>query len=120
MGVKLYFFIASSLAKTKAAAPSFIVEAFAAVTVPSFVKTGLRLGILSNLTLLNSSSSSTIVTLPFLSLISTGMISSLNKPSSVALADLLYDSIENSSCSSLEISYSSAVSSAKTPIGCWE
>ena len=38
VGFKLYFFTASSEAKSMAAAPSFNPEAFPAVTVPSFLK----------------------------------------------------------------------------------
>ena len=50
----------SSDIKTKAAAPSFIVEALAAVTVPSFEKAGRSAGIFSNFTLVYSSSSAII------------------------------------------------------------
>jgi hypothetical protein len=42
--------------RSMADAPSLRVEAFAAVTTPSFLKEGLRVGILLMLTLLNSSS----------------------------------------------------------------
>jgi hypothetical protein len=52
------------LIKTRALAPSFKFEALAAVTIPSDLKTGLRLGILSNLTALYSSSSLTMVSVP--------------------------------------------------------
>ena len=47
------------LAKMTALAPSFKVEAFAAVTVPSAVKTARKPGILSSCTFLYSSSSVT-------------------------------------------------------------
>jgi hypothetical protein len=47
----------SLLINTNAAAPSFRVDAFAAVTVPSFLNTGFRVGILSNFTAAGSSSS---------------------------------------------------------------
>jgi len=60
-----------------AAAPSLIDEAFAAVTTPSFSKTGLSDGIFSNFTFPGSSSLSTIIS-SFLLLIVTGIISSLN------------------------------------------
>jgi hypothetical protein len=73
----------SLLINTNAEAPSFNVDAFAAVTVPSFLKTGFKAGILSNLTALYSSSSATTVT-PALPSISTGTISFLNRPFSLA------------------------------------
>ncbi len=70
----------SLLIKTKAAAPSFIVLAFAAVTVPSLLNAGLKPAILSNFTL-NGSSSLSIVILPFLLSITTGTTSFLYLPS---------------------------------------
>ena len=57
-GVKPCFLTASSEAKISIEAPSFRVEALAAVTVPSFLNTGLSVGILSNFTFENSSSCS--------------------------------------------------------------
>ncbi len=57
IGVSPSSFTLSSLASIIHAAPSFIVLAFAAVTVPSFSKTGRSEGIFSNLTFLYSSSS---------------------------------------------------------------
>jgi len=48
-----------------AAPPSLIVEAFAAVTVPSLEKAGLSDGIFSKKTFLNSSSSEKIIGSPF-------------------------------------------------------
>ena len=56
----------SELIKIKADAPSFNVEALAAVIVPSLSKTGRSCGIFSNLTFLYSSSSVTIIAFPFL------------------------------------------------------
>ena len=56
----------SSLIKTNAAAPSLIVEAFAAVTVPSLVNTAFKVGIRSIFTFVNSSSLETIIGSPFL------------------------------------------------------
>ena len=79
----------SLLINTTAAAPSLMVEAFAAVTVPSFVKTGFNPGIFSKFTFLNSSSSAKNVTSPFFPAISTGIISSLNFPAAQAAADRL-------------------------------
>ncbi|MNR10351.1 hypothetical protein D3C85_1265990 [compost metagenome] len=73
-------FALSALIKTKAAAPSFRVEAFAAVTVPSFLKTGFSAGILSNLTAVGSSSVSIKVISPLRSLTSTATISLANFP----------------------------------------
>ena len=46
----------SALINTKAEAPSLMVDALAAVTVPSFLNTALNVGIFSNLTLVYSSS----------------------------------------------------------------
>src|SRR5690606_6191770 len=74
-------------------APSFRVDALAAVTVPSFLKTGFNCGILSKLTELISSSSSTTVTSPLRPVISTGTISFLNLPSLSAFCARLYDSM---------------------------
>ena len=66
--LELSFFI-SSEARTRAEAPSFILDALAAVILPSLSNAGLRFGILSNLALLGSSSCSTRVE-PFLPLTS--------------------------------------------------
>ena len=52
---------ASADISTVAAAPSFNVLAFAAVIVPSFLKTAFKPAILSKLTLVNSSSMATSV-----------------------------------------------------------
>ena len=75
--------------RTNAAAPSLIVEALAAVTVPSFVKTGAKDGILSNFTLEYSSSFETIIASPLLCGTSTGTISASNLPASQAAAERL-------------------------------
>ena len=82
-------FALSALINTNAAAPSFMVEAFAAVTVPSFIKAGLREGILSNLTLKGSSSLANTIGSPLRCGISTGTISLANKPFSQADCDRL-------------------------------
>ncbi len=79
----------SLLINTTADAPSLSVEAFAAVTVPSLTKTGRRPGILSNLTALYSSSRSKNTDAPPFWGISTGTISFLNFPASVAVAAFL-------------------------------
>ena len=61
-----------------------MLEALAAVTVPSFLKAGLSEAILSGRASLGPSSSSTSVLLPFLSTSSTGVISALNAPAAWA------------------------------------
>jgi hypothetical protein len=78
----------SSDIKTIADAPSFKVDALAAVTVPSFLNTGFNPGILSNFTALNSSSSATMVIAPARPGISTATISSWNNPFSNAACAL--------------------------------
>ena len=65
----------SSDISTNAAAPSFRVEALAAVTVPSLVKAGRSEATLSRIRLLYSSSWATCTTLPLRSLTSTGTTS---------------------------------------------
>ena len=74
----------SLLIKTSAAAPSFMVDAFAAVTLPSFRKALFNSGILSNFTLKGSSSVLSITGSPFRWGMATGIISSLNFPSLMA------------------------------------
>ena len=81
----------SSLITTNAAAPSLIVEAFAAVTVPSLVKAGFKLLTLSNFTLVYSSSFDTITGSPFRCGTATGTISLSNFPACQALALRSYD-----------------------------
>ena len=61
-----------------------MVEALAAVTVPSFVKAGLRAGILSKITLLYSSSVSKIMGSPLRWGMDTGIISLENFTASQA------------------------------------
>ena len=64
-GFKPNSFTLSPLINTNALAPSFKVEALAAVTVPSFSKTGFKVLTLSKFTLVNSSSVETkIASLP--------------------------------------------------------
>ena len=75
----------SRLISSTAAAPSFRVEALAAVTVPSLVKAGRRPGTLAKSTFRYSSSSLITVVLPRLSMV-TGTISSFFLPASAALA----------------------------------
>ena len=66
-----------------AAAPSLMLELAAAVTVPSFLKAGLSVGILSMLILPGPSSVSTTRS-PLRSFTVTGVISSLNAPDLIA------------------------------------
>ena len=71
----------------------FNLEELAAVTVPSFLKTGLSVGILSSLICLYSSSSLTMVSgLPRLPAIVTGTTSALKAPFFHAAAARRYDS----------------------------
>ena len=80
-GFNPYFFTASSLAKIKAAAPSFIPDAFPAVTVPSFLKAGRSFPnpSIEEVGLINSSVSK-IFGSPFFCGISTFTISSASLP----------------------------------------
>lgn len=107
-----------ALMRMRAEAPSFNGEAFAAVTVPlpSVLNTGLKLGTLSNITFLYSSSSVILVSFPFLSLITTGTISFSKAPVSYARAALLYDSIACPSWISRVIPCFLAAFSAQLPI----
>ena len=70
------------------AVEQWVVDAFAAVTVPSFVKAGRKFGTFSNFTRLYSSSSETMV-VPRLLFTSTGTISAAKLPFSVASATFL-------------------------------
>src|SRR5690625_5982488 len=83
-----------------------MVEAFAAVTVPSLVNAGRSELILSILTFLYSSSSLTTTGSPRRCGTSTGITSSANLFFSQALADRSYEVLANSSCSSREKLYS--------------
>jgi hypothetical protein len=78
--------------RTKAAAPSLIEEALAAVIVPSLAKAGLRLGILEASPLAGCSSLET-VSLPLRVLTSTATISRSNQPSFCAFWARVSDSI---------------------------
>ena len=79
-----------------------MLEAFAAVTVPSFLKAGFSDEILSGFASLGPSSSSTTVLLPFLSAISTGAISALNAPAACAFWARMVLSRAYSSCAPRE------------------
>ena len=65
IGFNRCFSTASADAKINAEAPSFNVDAFAAVMVPSLSKAGLKAGIFSSFTFLYSSSSETIISVCF-------------------------------------------------------
>ncbi len=77
---------ASSVARTSAAAPSLIFEAFAAVTVPSFWKAGFSVPIFSSFScgVANGSSSRSTVVGPFFPSIVTAANSALKSPDSFA------------------------------------
>ena len=72
-----------------------MVEAFAAVTVPSELKAGLSPAIFEKSTFLNSSSSEIKTGSPFFCGMLTGAISATNLPPAVASADFLYESMAN-------------------------
>ena len=99
-----------------AAPPSEICDALPAVTVPSFAKAGRSFP--SDSIVESARTPSSIVTSArcLIWLASSGMISSLYQPSDVAVAARACEVAANSSCSSLEISYSPAVHSAAHPI----
>jgi hypothetical protein len=71
---------------TKAAAPSLIEDAFPAVTLPSFLKAGFKLGSLSKFTRFGSSSSSIHCSGAFRCDTGTETISRLNSPRCCALS----------------------------------
>ena len=85
-----------------AAAPSLILEALAAVTVPSFSKEGRSVFILSKSALAGSSSSAITTGSPLRRGTSTAVISLLNNFSFCAFSARLYDCSANASCSSRE------------------
>ena len=102
---------------TTAAAPSFRLEELPAVTVPPFTKHGFKRSSFSMVWLaLGPSSVSKTVMFPFLSFNSTGRISSLNLPASMAAAALRWLSRAYWSCSWRVTLYFSATFSAVTPL----
>ena len=76
-------FATLSRVMTRAAAPSEIELALAAVMVPSFEKAGFRVGIFSGMALPGCSSSVTVTT-PLRPATSTGVISALKAPEAMA------------------------------------
>src|SRR5260221_10828354 len=76
--------------RTNAAAPSEMEVEFAAVTLPSFLKAGLRVGIFSKLAL--NGCSSVLMNLSSLpALIAIGVVSQANQPSLFAACALFKD-----------------------------
>ncbi len=104
---------------TTAAAPSLIPDALAAVTVPFLSNAGFRAFIASSVAPWRGYSSSAKIVGPFLDGISTGMISSLNRPAFCAASALFWLATANSSCSSRVTAYSFATFSAVTPMWYW-
>ncbi len=84
--------------------------------VPSFLKTGLSVGILSGRLFFGPSSSLTTSASPFFCGTDTAMISFLNSPSFWDLTARLVDSTANSSCAAREIFISVAQASAQMPM----
>mmetsp|Transcript_2760 Transcript_2760/g.4644 ORF Transcript_2760/g.4644 Transcript_2760/m.4644 type:complete len:209 (+) Transcript_2760:401-1027(+) len=118
MGLRPCWFTASPLATTTAPAPSLIPEALPAVTTPPFLKRGLSLARLSKVVWGRGCSSVSKATSPFLrSLIMIGSISSLKRPSSLALPHNCWLRKASSSDCSLVMSYFSAKFSAVIAIG---
>src|SRR6266540_275197 len=101
------------------APPSLMEEEFAAVTVPSFLNTGLSAGIFSGLAAFGPSSSATTVFSPFFPSSSTGTISALKAPDRWASTARRVDSIAYSSCAAREMSCVVAQCSAHIPMCCW-
>lgn len=110
-------FSASDLCISKtAAAPSFSPEALPAVTVPSFLKAGLRLARDSMVAPKRGCSSFSIIISPLRVFCVMGIISSLNFPEFMAASAFNWEFRANSSCSSRLILYFSAIFSAVMPI----
>ena len=104
---------------TTAAAPSFKLEEFPAVTEPSLTNAGRSLASFSMVSpSLGPSSVSKTVTFPFLSFSSTGRISSANFPLFTASTARLWLSSAKASCSSLLTPNRFATFSAVVPL--WE
>ena len=107
----------AAVISTTAAAPSLMPEALAAVTVPSLgSKAGRSLAMPSRVTpsLMYSSLSTTVS--PFLPLMTTGAISSLNLPAFLAASALFCEATAKLSCSSRVICHWRATFSAVVPM----
>ncbi len=100
---------------TSAAAPSEIELELAGVTVPSFLKAGFSVGILSSWAFSGCSSRSMTVS-PFLPATVTGATSQEKVPSLMACCARVVERMANSSCVWRVKPYFSAHSSAKVPI----
>ncbi len=98
-----------------AAAPSLMLELLAAVMVPSFLKAGLSVGILSSLTRPGPSSMAITVS-PARPLTVTGVISVANAPDSVAALARCTEVVAKASCASRLNWYLAAQSSPKVPM----
>ncbi len=110
------FLASAAVISTRAAAPSLMPDALAAVTVPSLSNAGRSLATLSMVTpdLMYSSCETTVS--PFLPLIVTGVISSLNLPAFCAASALFCEATANVSCCSRVICHCLATFSAVLPM----
>jgi hypothetical protein len=100
---------------TSAAAPSLMLELEAAVMVPSFLKAGLSVAILSSLTLPGPSSTA-MTRSPARSFTVTAVISAAKAPDSVAALARFTLVVANASCASRLKLYLAAHSSPNVPI----
>mmetsp|Transcript_2230 Transcript_2230/g.8617 ORF Transcript_2230/g.8617 Transcript_2230/m.8617 type:complete len:313 (+) Transcript_2230:611-1549(+) len=117
-GVRLCLVRPASEVTMRAAAPSPMPEALAAVTVPFFLNTGGSLAMASTVAFTRGVSSRTMSMAPFfLSLTDTGAISASNTPASKAAFQRIWDWSAYASASSREMPYFSARFSAVRPMG---
>ena len=116
MGLTPSSFAFSSLITTTAAAPSLMPEAFPAVTIPSFLNAGRSLAMLSAVVPGRGPSSVSNTTVVFFCFTSTGTISSLKRPLSIAAQAFCWLAAANSSSCSLVSPHCSATFSAVMPI----
>ena len=116
IGVTPSSFAFSSLITTIAAAPSLMLEAFAAVTIPSFLNAGRSLAIPSAVVPGRGPSSVSTTMVSFFFFTSTGTISSLNFPASIAAQAFCWLAAANSSSCSLVSPHCSATFSAVIPM----
>jgi len=91
IGFRLYLATASSEATMVMDAPSLRPEAFPAVTVPSFLKAGLSVARTSGVDFRLGNSSVSKIVSPFLPGTTTGTISSLKRPLSMAARAFFWD-----------------------------
>ena len=107
---------ASADVTTSAAAPSLMLEAFAAVTVPSLENAGLSFDILSSCALPGPSSFSTTTGSPLRDGTDTGTISALNFPAFWAWIARSKLRLAKASCSSRVKPYLAAHASPQLPM----